>query len=890
METKVRKPLGKADLFTLLLTLAATLILAPRALNLYRHLRTDFDLLLPADAPSVLDAETIRRRLPTTDSLVILIEGEPEKSLNFAQALSDRLGPRDRDEKAQSLTPKAFLNRWGPIYLPAPGLARLRAALEARLDYERKLHNPLNIFSGVELREPMIPDPVAELERILARKGISSRQLSGHGALSSRDGRLHALEVPLEAGGADMDAIRRLRDHVNRSIEQVSTEQGGTREGLQIHFTGNVQNTWEEHESITRDLHSTSGLVLLLVAVSMAFFLPDIRVNLALFLALGVSVLWTFGITSFWTRELNANSAFLGSILIGNGINPGIIQGARYLYLRQCGIPGDIIQQAVRDSWRPTLLAALCGALAYGALLKTEFRGFNQFGSIGFCGMLLSWLAAMTVQPALLRLFTGPGTASRSHPSRSEPGAGAAGQTGLRKVLSAVLLAAAVTSLGFLLRADWRARLETDLSQLRSQESFESGSAFWSKKVDELTGRYLSPMGILTDSRVEARKLAARIRTADPEHRDYPEVFCLDDLIPGTRQQIQTRQSELRLIRKLLPPWRVARLPAHERRRLEPFLRDALLGSDIEKQIVAELPRGLLRFFQEKDGTIGRIVWVAPPLESTRYSPAKLDSWVSNLRNIAHSIAPGAALAGTLPLTRDLLAGVERDAPRASLIAALAVSLLILLISIRHPFRGAALLLTLGTGVSCLGGWVLFTGIRLHFLNFIAIPITLGIGADYGINMMERLVSDAHSRNAGELISTRRAVILCSLTTLIGYGSLLMADNRAIRSFGLICVAGEITCLLAAILVLPSLMEWGSTLGGARTKRHALRKQGDRGRIGHAPERIEHIVVVKVDGRESHARKIDAAHQAVATHLPRDQQRQRRIRHMKRRHRSKHVS
>lgn len=869
--------------------LATTFDLAPRALNLYRHLRTDFDLLLPADAPSVLDAETIRRRLPSTDNLVVLIEGEPAKSRKFAHALSERLNPQDRNARARTLTPRAFLLRWGALYLPASSLARMTTALEARLDYERKLHNPLNIFSGVDLREPPIPDPTVELSKILTRKGISSGLMSSLGAISSRDGRIHAIEVPLEAGGADMEAINRLKERVNRSLEQVRAQLGESTASIAIHFTGNVQNTWEEHESITRDLHSTSGLVLLLVAVSMAFFLPDFRINLALFLALGLSVLWTFGLASFWTRELNANSAFLGSILIGNGINPGIILGARYLHLRRHGGAGDIIQRSIRDSWRPTLLAALCGALAYGALFTTEFRGFNQFGSIGFFGMLLAWLSAMTVQPALLRLFSVNGANSDPHPLHSAPRTVSTQKHSLVKALSVLLIAGAVLSIVAAFKTDWHGRLETDLSQLRSQKSFESGSAFWSKTLDDITGRYLSPVGILTHSRQEARRLAERIRADDTERQDYREVFCLEDLLPGTDRQIQTRQNELRRIRKLLPPWRVARLPAHERRRLDPLLRAGLLGTDIEKQILAELPEGLLRFFREKDGNLGRIVWVAPPLESTRFSPEKLDTWVSRLRLTANTIAPGAALAGTLPLTRDLLAGVERDAPRASWIAALAVSALILLISIRRPFRGAALLVTLGVGASLLGGWVLLAGIRLHFLNFIAIPITLGIGADYGINMIERLEAQGKVRNPAELISTRKAVILCSLTTLIGYGSLLLADNRAIRSFGLICVAGEITCLLAAILVLPVIMEWGSALGRARSERHSLRKKSDRRGIGHTPERIKDVVMIEVDGREHHARKVESAHQTVTPHLPGYQKGQRRIRHMQRRHRTKHV-
>ena len=52
--------------------------------------------------------------------------------------------------------------------------------------------------------------------------------------------------------------------------------------------------------------------------------------------------------------------------------------------------------------------------------------------------------------------------------------------------------------------------------------------------------------------------------------------------------------------------------------------------------------------------------------------------------------------------------------------------------------------------------------------------------------------------------STGGAVGLCSLTTIIGYGSLLFAQNQALFLFGLVAVLGEVACLLTAVVVLPA--------------------------------------------------------------------------------------
>jgi hypothetical protein len=95
--------------------------------------------------------------------------------------------------------------------------------------------------------------------------------------------------------------------------------------------------------------------------------------------------------------------------------------------------------------------------------------------------------------------------------------------------------------------------------------------------------------------------------------------------------------------------------------------------------------------------------------------------------------------------------------------------------------------------------------VKLSFLNFAAIPITFGIGVDYAVNVVQRYRDDGSRDILGALRTTGGAVVLCSLTTTLGYLALLGSHNGAIRSLGLIAVVGEISCLLAAVCVLPAL-------------------------------------------------------------------------------------
>src|SRR6185436_14290545 len=95
--------------------------------------------------------------------------------------------------------------------------------------------------------------------------------------------------------------------------------------------------------------------------------------------------------------------------------------------------------------------------------------------------------------------------------------------------------------------------------------------------------------------------------------------------------------------------------------------------------------------------------------------------------------------------------------------------------------------------------------LKLNFMNFVALPITLGVGADYAANIWARMRNEGVGQIKNVIAETGSAVALCSMTTMIGYSSLLLSRNRALRSFGLLADLGEIACLLAALVVLPAI-------------------------------------------------------------------------------------
>ena len=98
-------------------------------------------------------------------------------------------------------------------------------------------------------------------------------------------------------------------------------------------------------------------------------------------------------------------------------------------------------------------------------------------------------------------------------------------------------------------------------------------------------------------------------------------------------------------------------------------------------------------------------------------------------------------MAGGPPLTADVITSMSHDGPLASLLAFVGVMLTVLLLfraRMATPFVLSALLV----GVLWMLALCMALRIKINFINFIAFPITFGIGVDYAVNVMARFEGD----------------------------------------------------------------------------------------------------------------------------------------------------
>ncbi|MBN2576944.1 MAG: MMPL family transporter [Deltaproteobacteria bacterium] len=803
-----------------LLWLLAGLAAVPatlRTVGLYANLHSEMEELLPPNAESVRAVEELRRRMPGLQFLGVLADVGPHPAparLAAAERFIDDLAARVRayppalvgGVRTGFAAERAFIERHAALLLERDDLHSICERIQDRLRWEFGQRAGTLIDDS----EPPPPLDFSDIERRY-RQDTKWANLAGN---RFTDPRLGLSLLLVEAGGFSTSA-RQAKEMLERVASDVAALGGPAAyaPGMRVGYTGDVAISAEETSALVQDLTLSSLLVVAAVGLVLLLFFRWPPCVLALLLPLALATVCAFALASLLGVDvLNSNTAFLGSIIVGNGINFGIVQIARYMEERRAG--QDVREALARSLWgtRPgTLSAALAAAVAYASLTAMQFRGFRQFGVIGGIGMVLAWTSTFLLTPPLLAWMDRKGRPSIPAPfrflERLHP------MDGLARLVARfprviVLVGIAFTLAALLqVRGFSSAQIEYDLSRMRRADTWRSGEGYWGRKMDAMLGQYLTPVVLLTDGPVETRAVAQALREAaksPPLDAMVARVRTLDDFLPPDQAE---RLREIERTRKKLTANVRADLTDEQRRGLEALFPAEPIGP-VE---LGAIPETLLKGMKERNGRADSAVLVYPKLGAGLWDGPRNTAFVATLRAIARvpeqSGGNAARVAGAPPLSADVIASMSHDGPLASLLAFVGVVLTVLVLfrgRMATPFVLASLLM----GVLWMLALCMALRIKINFVNFIAFPITFGIGIDYAVNVMARFVGDGGRDVGGAIRGTGGAVSLCSATTVIGYSSLLVAKNLGLFYFGFLAVLGELTCLSVAVVVLPAALLW----------------------------------------------------------------------------------
>ena len=790
--------------------LAGGLYLITHHLPLY----ADFSYLLPQAAPSVRDLRRLEARVKATETVVVLVKA-PSPALRAAAVTAVASGIRalPRELVEQVVTDQAelrtFLEANQHLLVPLADLERARTALADRIKQAKLDANPLFINldddTDTAAKEEAARASKAQLDDLRARRKDAEAQLARLDLISP-DQRTAMVQVRTPFRGTDAGKGQRLID----GLARVRAAVVAAHPGVEIGWAGGPVTSVSEHRAIADGMLVSSLVTAALVALVLVLYFRSLTLLALLFTTLVTATILSFGVAALTVGHLNAATAFLGAIIAGNGINYGILLIARYLEERGRHGTDEAMSVAIVGTLKPTAVASLGAAIAYGSLAATSFRGFADFAVIGAIGMLLTWVASYLLLPALVLRW---GRSTRTHTRDPVIGSALVLVLGFRrsKIVLAVAMIGALVCSVIVYRYVAADPFEYNIKQLRSEGGPAIEARKWMGVSDRTFGRGISGRTVIAADRLDqvpliVEALRATSEGVPPERHTIGEVWSINAFVPADQTQ---KLAVLAEIRTMLDDTADA-LDDQERSELmELRPPDALAPITL-----ASLPASLRERFTERDGRVGYLVEIRPAISLNEWNGHDLIRFATAVREIKLRDGETVTTSGSSVIFADIVSTIERDGPLVTGVAAVGLVIMVLLVVGRN--RGSfAVLIGTAAGTLLMVAVCALLGLKVNFLDFVALPITLGLGIDYAINVAHRQDHEDVADPLYALRTSGSAVFLCSLTTVIGYGSLLVSDNLAIRGFGTASLIGEIACVLTALVLVPAILSVGRRRGPA---------------------------------------------------------------------------
>ena len=203
----------------------------------------------------------------------------------------------------------------------------------------------------------------------------------------------------LEPGKRATDAIRQAADDLGLTPDH----------GVRVHLTGEVPLEDEEFATVQEGAWLNYSVTVLLVLCLLYAALRSFRIVLGVFTSVFVGLAVTAAVGLMMVGAFNLISIAFAVLFLGIGADFGIQFSVRYRAERHSH--GDLrmsLDRAAARAGRPLALAATATALGFYAFLPTVYKGVSELGLIAGTGMIIAFVATITVLPAVLTLLRPP--------------------------------------------------------------------------------------------------------------------------------------------------------------------------------------------------------------------------------------------------------------------------------------------------------------------------------------------------------------------------------------------------------------------------------------------------------------------------------------------------
>jgi len=661
--------------------------------------------------------------------------------------------------------------------------------------------------------------------------------------LSYAKGRIFLVTAQARSRDLSVAAVDRMRQLMEDTRLEVP--------GLNIGITGEPVLEHDEMRQSQKDTTLASIVSLLICALIFIYGYQEtgrpIKATLCLIIGLG----YTMGFTTLTVGHLNILTITFVPILIGLAIDYGVHLISRYEEeLRHGKTEEEALTKALVYTGQGIFTGALTTSGAFLAMILTDFKGIQEMGVICGGGLLVCLIPMFTMLPVLLLR----GRQNVIDHTVGEPVSTRARLENiwLQRPLTVTVITAALCGLA----ATQYNRVFFDYNLLNMQSAGLPAVEFEHKLIKSTPKSVIFAVLVATNL-PQALELEARAKalptvsgvesmtrflaedqtrkmriveevkadlavlqfrepdTADVRLTDLTStLYSFFGYLGAAHDSVEKEDPKLAAalararaavgeFRKDMLEGDKARLEGHARKlaifqqALFNDLRqtfETLKNQDTSAPLrVQDLPSSLRDRFV---GVTGKHVLMVYPKHDV-WQRDNQERFISDLRTIDANVT------GTPVQLYEYTTLLKKSYEQAAKYA-LAAIILMILFHFRNLVSVLLALIPVALGFVWLAGFMGYFGVPLNPANIMMLPLVIGIGVTNGIHILNRFAEEQTPSLFSR--STGKAVLVSGLTTIAGFGSLILAQHRGIQSLGLVMAIGLATCMIAALMFLPALL------------------------------------------------------------------------------------
>jgi len=663
------------------------------------------------------------------------------------------------------------------------------------------------------------------------------------------NGGIFLLTAQAREDALEAQAVHRLRELMNETRTEVP--------GINVGLTGEPVLEVDEMEQSKKDTMLATAVSIFTVAIIFIYGYHESGRPLKATFCLVIGLIYTMGYTTLVVGHLNILTITFVPILVGLAIDFGVHLITRYEEELWHGKSQQAaLQLALVNTGRGIFTGAFTTAGAFFAMAATDFKGIQEMGVICGGGMIICLVPMLTLLPSLLL---------RGHQNvidqemRAELDLKAALEMDRRARLEMYWLNRPFLVMGIVVAIGGLACLKAvqvkfDYNLLNMQSAGLPAVVFQDRLI-ETSPKSVLFAAVVANSAIEATNLTATLT-------NLPSVASVDSLSPilteDQTEKLKLLKSIKAQVREIvfhpmdMQPVNVSDLVQtlwslhgylglaieevddKANPQLHQYLtelRQTIGDLNYRLRIIDKEPTGIkLAAYQQalfrdvretfdaikrQDDGSGMTVADLPPALRARFvgisgkhllqvypeknvwNRAEQEEFVRELRHVR----PG--VTGTPVQLYEYTTLLKESYEQAALYSLSAIALFIF-----FHFRkiSSVILALIPVGMGCLWtmGLMGIMGVSFNPANIIMLPLIIGIGVTNGIHILNRYAEERHPSILAK--STGKAVLVSGMTTVAGFGSLMLAQHRGIQSLGFVMATGVASCMIVGLTFLPALL------------------------------------------------------------------------------------